>query len=474
MAFASRVIHWSREATPQHRDERISRVNRIRTTLPPVHDTDITAHKPTRAHRAGAQVLIALAGIGAVALSACSSSHAAGQSPSGPVKIALILPISGAMGELGPLGTAVCSAATYEINAAGGILGRKATCVGVDDTGDPADAVPNVTRAIATNNFSFATGFDTNTAEATFPLTSRAHIPSFADGGSNAFDQETDPYFWRTLPDDKQQGEAFVVWAAKKQLQNIAVVLLQGPSTQGNAPGIVQAASRLGVNVDLNVTIPPGASSYASTVERVIRAHPDGVIFEADTQTAATFFGEYSNLNNGQLPYVVTGTDVFNTDYYKAMVHVIGPTALQNNFAFVGSASDVTEDGYKEYVKAVNAGCACKDPASVIGIGGLSSTYDAVIIGALAMDAAHSTNGPTYNKSIPDVTTASPDAVVVRTYAAGLAALNAGKKIQFIGAEGPIAFNGFHNSPGSFFASGFTNNGASTEQLGAITLDAVQ
>ena len=47
----------------------------------------------------------------------------------------------------------------------------------------------------------------------------------------------------------------------------------------------------------------------------------------------------------------------------------------------------------------------------------------------------------------------------VYTFAAGVAALHAGKKIQYIGAAGVIDFNKWHNSSGGFEIAAYQANG---------------
>jgi hypothetical protein len=49
--------------------------------------------------------------------------------------------------------------------------------------------------------------------------------------------------------------------------------------------------------------------------------------------------------------------------------------------------------------------------------------------------------------------------VVVHTFAAGKAALAAGKKIQYIGASGPAVFNKYHNSTGAFEVAAYEGPG---------------
>ena len=84
--------------------------------------------------------------------------------------------------------------------------------------------------------------------------------------------------------------------------------------------------------------------------------------------------------------------------------------------------------------------------------------YDDVIIMALAMTAAHSTKPSVYNNFIINVTKPRQGAVVVHTYAEGVAALKSGKQIQYIGASGAFPFNAHHSSPG-IYADVLPSNG---------------
>ena len=64
--------------------------------------------------------------------------------------------------------------------------------------------------------------------------------------------------------------------------------------------------------------------------------------------------------------------------------------------------------------------------------------YDGLVVMALAATAAKSTSPAVWNAYIPAVTTASSVAMVVHSYAEGVAALNDGKKIDYVGATGII------------------------------------
>ena len=95
------------------------------------------------------------------------------------------------------------------------------------------------------------------------------------------------------------------------------------------------------------------------------------------------------------------------------------------------------------------------------------AAYDGVVMYALAMNAAHSTDPHVFNSSILGVTTAMNGAVVVNSYADGLRALKAGKHIQYLGATGPIVFDQHHNSPGEFDVVKYTSP---TQQQIVVTI----
>jgi len=76
--------------------------------------------------------------------------------------------------------------------------------------------------------------------------------------------------------------------------------------------------------------------------------------------------------------------------------------------------------------------------------------YDAIMIASLAMTEAKSTKGSDFNKLITQVTAPKAGATVVHSYAEGVRALKAGKKIQYIGTSGSLVFNKYHSAPSAF------------------------
>jgi hypothetical protein len=91
-----------------------------------------------------------------------------------------------------------------------------------------------------------------------------------------------------------------------------------------------------------------------------------------------------------------------------------------------------------------------QDPGQFVGHPYAIGDFDSVSIMALAMVEANSTSPRTYNAFITRVTNQSPGATVVHDYANGLAALRAGRTIQYVGASGALVFNKYHSAGRAF------------------------
>ncbi len=395
-------------------------------------------------------------------IAALAASIGAGARSAGTVNAAVIAPFSGPAANLGKFISLSCYAAAQEINKAGGILGNQLNCSTVDDTGDPADAVPAVTRALATSNITFATGLETNTAAVTIPLINNAKVPFFTANGLPAFDKTKDAYFWRIVPSDVQNGAAYAVWAHAKKYKSVAVVLQTNAGNDTVKPGILHALKRLGVKLSIEVDIPGDAASYASVVSRFIKTKPEVIIAATDPQTAATFFSQYKQLNHGNVPPLITATDSLTPDYFNAMVKVLGLDFVTSNLSLVGYHVDPKSAAFAAYKDGLTTSShvSPSDAPIVEGIGVIAGLYDGDIVMALAMKAANSTKGSTWNKFIASVTSPGKTKVIVHTYPQGLAALNAKKQIDYVGTGGQIHFNQYHNSAGNFGATAFNADGS--------------
>ncbi len=150
------------------------------------------------------------------------------------------------------------------------------------------------------------------------------------------------------------------------------------------------------------------------------------------------------------------------------MTGAIGKPALSQHFVAGQPYAPPSGAGWQVYNKNLLASASVPKPAQWSTDSYTMTAYDGVIVMALAATAAKSTSPAVWNASITAVTTASPGAMVVHSYAAGVAALHAGKKIDYVGAAGRIAFNQWHNSAGGFEIAAYQTNG-NLNLVGLIT-----
>ena len=421
-----------------------------------------------RSRRTRAPALVAAAAVLAVSAAACSSSQPSAVTHS-TLTVAAFNPFTGPDASFGPEMMAGCLTAAAEVNAAGGVLSNKVACSSVDTRGDPADAVTAAAKMLATTPHLLGVlGPSGDEADSTAPLINAAKIPMFADTGQASFDRTTLPYFWRMTPADDVQGAAMALYAKQKGYLRGAAVFGNDIGSQGSVPTLLKAYSALGGQIVLNQKIALNQASYQPEVEQLIAAKPQVIFTEASPQANATYFAELQQLGH-LIPVVGSDATLSQTAWLSAMTQAIGKPALSKYFTGATPYAAASGPAWQVYNKYLVATAGVTKPASQWTDDPYSMVdYDGLMVMALAANAAKSTSPAVWNAYIPAVTTASPVAVVVHSYADGVAALKAGKKIDYVGATGIIVWDKWHNSTGEFEVQGYQPNG-STPSVGLIT-----
>jgi len=418
-------------------------------------------HMPfRRSRRTRARALVAAAAVLAVSVTAACSSAPAGAVKNSTLTVVAFDPFTGGDASFGPEMMAGCQAAVTAVNAAGGVLGNKVACASVDTRGDPADAVTGAGKMLATTPHLFGVlGPSSDEASATAPLIDAAKIPMFAVTGEASFDKTKEQYFWRMTPADDVLGYAMALYAKRKGYLRAATVFSSNIAAQSVLPTLQKGWSALGGQMVLNQKIALGQTSYQPEVEQLIAAKPQVIFTEASPQANATYLAELQQL--GHLIPIIGSNDSLEPAWLTAVAGSIGKPAMSKYYVGAEPYAPASGAGWQAYNKAMLASPGVPKPAKQWSADSYSMVdYDGLIVMALAATAAKSTSPAVWNKSIPAVTTASPGAVVVHSYAAGVAALNAGKKIDYVGATGIIVWDQWHNSTGGFEVTGYQPNGS--------------
>jgi hypothetical protein len=206
----------------------------------------------------------------------------------------------------------------------------------------------------------------------------------------------------------------------------------------------------------------------------MLAAHPQVIFTEVDPQTGATLLSELQQLH-GLIP--VVGTEVtLQAPWLKAVSGAIGAGPMAKYFEGMQPYAPPQGPAWQAYDRSLLAsGSQVRGPSQWSSDPYSMTYYDGVNVMALAMIAAKSTNPADFDSDITKVTEPGPGKTVVNTFAAGKAALHAGKQIQYVGAGGPIVFNRWHDSTGAFEAARYSRGklvlvgSVSAAQIAAIS-----
>jgi branched-chain amino acid transport system substrate-binding protein len=406
---------------------------------------------------------VGAAGTLAVALAACGSGGSSGGGTSSDsFTIGSFSTYTGPNASLGPEQIAGCYAAAYLINKAGGVLGHQAACQAIDDRGDPADGVAAATKALATtSNFAGTLG-PGGQATAVAPVFEKAKITMFADTGDSAFNHTTDTYFWRITPPDSSAGYAMALWAHNLHYTRGVAVFGETTTAQTSVPTLQRGFKKLGGTMVLTKLLVPGAASYQSVAASVVAAHPQVIFTETDPQTAATFFKELTQLNNGKAIPIVGTQPTYTPQWQSAVGKAIGTANLAGNYVALQPYSPPQGQAYQVFKAGLlGDGKQIPHPSQWVVDPYTMTDYDGATIMALAMLKAHSIQPQVYNSAITAITQPGAGKILVYSFAQGKAALAKGTSIRYIGAGGTINFNQWHNNTLPFSAVGYTTSGGS-------------
>jgi branched-chain amino acid transport system substrate-binding protein len=403
-----------------------------------------------------------------VGLTACGGggSSAAGGSSS-TLTFADVAPFSGADAALGPIYLVSCDGTANAINKAGGILGHKVTCTTADTRGEPADAVPAVGNLFDTaKNLELVIGCTSDEAASVVPVINTHKTVMFCMTGQSEFDHVKFPYFYRLVPPDLAESYAMTVIAQSLHYKKIALAFGNDIGSQTFVKPAVAAIAKAGLTLVANETLDLNATTFRTEAEKIVAARPDAIMTEALGSADPTLFAEIKQLNGGKMIPVIGTSAAISPAFYSACAKAVGAADFAANFHADNLVTATSGPAYQAFTEALLAvkgkvsGAQTGNFTTYFTAPGAVHLYDGMNLAALAMIAAHSTDVAKWQPFITTIGDGVPGAVVVNSFAAGVAALKAGKKIRYIGPGGPTSFDAFHDSPGIFQIDTYSPSGA--------------
>jgi branched-chain amino acid transport system substrate-binding protein len=366
------------------------------------------------------------------ALGISTAPAQAQQAADNELKIGALLPMTGPAAQFGPPMAAAVELAAKDINDAGGVLGRKVVVVNADEAGDANIASQALDRLLSQN---IRVVMGTGSTGVTLSLLdkvvrARAAMCSGANTGPQLSAYPHQGYFARTSYSQALQGPVFAELAIEDGKSRIAIISRGDAFGKGLAEAAEAAFKAAGGQVLGTIIYDPAQTSFESEVQRLANLRPEGVIVIGYDERGKVL---RSMIERGIGPrnIGVYTTGVLSPEFWKS-VDPADPSVLEK----------VKQTAAPLVTKGNDFGNRLASFKS-----GLSTTqfapeqYDCMIITALAMTAAKSTDPTTYRTEVPAVTKGD---VECTTYRDCLRVLAGGKTVAYVGPTGPtrLAANG--------------------------------
>src|SRR5512142_695027 len=206
------------------------------------------------------------------------SGVALAQAP--PIKVGELNVLSGSFAAYGKTGKQGALLAIDEINAAGGLLGRKLELIQVDDQAKPDVAVQEAKRLIMNEKVNVLIGIDSSSvALAVAPLTNEFKVPLVVmHGATPTLTEQCNPYVFRTSNNARMDAFAAADLAAKLPYKRWANI---GPDYEFGRASWADFKARLAQKRPdiqfVNEQWPKGGeSNSAPYITALLQAKPEG------------------------------------------------------------------------------------------------------------------------------------------------------------------------------------------------------
>ncbi len=198
-----------------------------------------------------------------------------------PIKIGAIAPLSGGAAMVGDTQVKGIQLAIDQVNAKGGIKGRKLELIAEDDEQNPAKSVNAANKLVYKDKVIGVIGTVNSSATlANMEVTKKAEVPQITPISSNPkITRSGNPWIFRLQASDTQQAQAIVDYAIKVQgLKRLAVLYQADDYGTGGKDVVVKRAQELGSPVVAVESYNPGAKDMTAQLLKIKEAKADGLV----------------------------------------------------------------------------------------------------------------------------------------------------------------------------------------------------
>ena len=343
-----------------------------------------------------------------------------------PIRLGALVPLTGAGGSYGAPMAKVAKAVVDEVNASGGVNGRKLELIVEDDQTSPEAAVRAARKLIDIDKVVAIMGTwasAVTTAVAPLCWESKTFLTT-TSGADSITLLPHQGYLIRTQPNTMLQGRKFGEYAIERGAKRVFFVSPQTPFVKSQFDSITAAVKKAGGETT-SLVYDDKKPSYRTEVDEVLRFKPDAMIFGGYTPDTTIILKDVYRAG-------YTGLKIaFGYSVNQKLIESVPADTVESVVTISPSPAEGS-DAYARVAKL--AGVTNPDPYT-------AQIYDQINLVILALAAAGSTepSGTAIKDSVRKVSQ-SKDGTKVTNAPDGLKLLAGGKAVDYDGASGPCEF----------------------------------
>jgi branched-chain amino acid transport system substrate-binding protein len=201
-----------------------------------------------------------------------------------PIRIGASEPMTGTAAVFGEHAKWGADLALSEINAAGGVLGRKLELVVEDNRCNPAEAAKVATKLLDENKVTALLGALCSSATlATMPLVARAQVPFVVSISTAAtIAQQSgvggNPWVFKINPADDTMAQAMVDHLKKEGVKTLAYMAEDTDYGRGGVQGFADAAAKAGMKSLSPEFFPQSTPDFSILLAKIESQKPDRIV----------------------------------------------------------------------------------------------------------------------------------------------------------------------------------------------------
>ncbi|HEY7608201.1 MAG TPA: ABC transporter substrate-binding protein [Alphaproteobacteria bacterium] len=209
------------------------------------------------------------------------------------ITIPNIIELSGAGATVGTNWRNGSTLAVEEINAAGGILGKKIVLEFVDTGSDPGKARAAVQRALDKNPVAIFGPIYSGSVSATLKLTNDAGVPQIIGGEAANLTEQGSKYIFRTSFGQNVSMPKIANYLRDDvKAKSVAVIYVNNDFGRGGRNAIIKELQSRGIKIAADISTEGGQADFAADVIKVKGSGADAVFVYLNEEESARFLVE--------------------------------------------------------------------------------------------------------------------------------------------------------------------------------------